>query len=81
MNGDITGSILLTENGFLKYNLNSANKISYRFKYSAKEESLDNGSSREFVYFGKELETTSVGSDDRGDEALKWFGLDFDFAK
>jgi YidC/Oxa1 family membrane protein insertase len=78
-NFGITGTVTLINDGKVLFNLSSIKPFGYRFLFTAKEESGDNGSTRNFAYFTNEFDTTTVGDDDRGDTEFKWFGLDYDY--
>lgn len=75
----INGTASLQENGTLIFNLNSNRNFRYKFVFQQKEEELTGGQLKQFVYFGEDLGTVDVGSDDDGEESMKWFGFDFNF--
>ncbi len=76
---NISGSIVLDDSGFLNLNLSSDKPFNYKYKFSQVEEELSGGKVKQFLLYGDDLDTVSVGSDDKGDKSLKWFGLDFNY--
>lgn len=77
--GSITGSVFIDEKGYLNVNLLSTSPFTYKFEFIEREEELSGGKEKLFTLLSDDLDTTSVGSDDKGDKEVKWFGADFDY--
>lgn len=76
---NIQGLIFIDEKGLLNFNLSSDKNFQYQVRWFEKEQKLDNGQLSNFVFFGKDLETYSVGDSDNGDKLIKWSGIDFNY--
>lgn len=75
----IAGKLFLDEKGLLNLEVKSQNSFKYSFRWSEKEQQLDNGQLSNFVLFSKDLETYSVGSGEKGEKAIEWAGIDFNY--
>lgn len=75
----LVGDVNLNPQGFLVFNLKSNKKFRYKFLFNQKEEELSGGKLKQFVMLGDDLETVDVGSEDKGDRSIKWFGIDFNY--
>jgi YidC/Oxa1 family membrane protein insertase len=76
---NIVGNISINEKGLLLYALTSDKNFQYTLQWNGKEEMLENGQTKQFVYYSKELETYAIGDDDKGDRVISWSGIDFNY--
>ncbi|HXH75093.1 MAG TPA: membrane protein insertase YidC [Bacteriovoracaceae bacterium] len=76
---DITLTTGVDDKGVANFNLTSPKDFRYRLTFKSKELKLENGQERVFSYYTNELEHLSVGSEETGDKAIKWAGIDFNY--
>jgi YidC/Oxa1 family membrane protein insertase len=84
----ISGSIEPNQQGSAQFSINSSSPLLYRFVVKSNTEKVEDdsflpvagGSSEiKFMYNGADFETVALDGDNKGDEALKWFGIEGNF--
>ena len=80
------GTITLTEQGFLEYQIAGSKDFTYRFEMISNTENESggllptmSGRTQTFSYLATDFNTVAIGSEDSGDVDLKWFALDQDY--
>lgn len=76
---DVTVNVSLGEKGVVNFAVNSSKDFNYRFVYKTVPKKLENGQERHFSFFTDELNTFTIGSEEAGDRAIKWAGIDFNY--
>jgi YidC/Oxa1 family membrane protein insertase len=75
----VTLQVIINDNGRVSFSLNSDKPRHFRVVFKSTEKTLENTQIRQFIYFGQDVDRTTVSSDDAGEEKLKWYGIDFNF--
>lgn len=84
----ISGSIEPNKKGSARFNIQSTNSLNYRFIIKSNAENTEEGGflpavgdSRQlkFIYNGDDFNSIALDGDNRGDEKLKWFGIEGNF--
>src|SRR5690606_38125055 len=75
----LTATLSLDEKGFLNFKFNSPNNFMYRFTWSEKEQTLENGQVKNYVLYADDLNSYPVGDEETGDSKLLWAGIDFNY--
>lgn len=79
IDGKVSGTIFIDNDGFFNVNLTSSQPFSYKFVFIEKEVELEAGKEKLFTILSDDLDTYTVGDDDRGDKEIAYFGADFNY--
>ncbi|MDC1175227.1 membrane protein insertase YidC [Bacteriovoracaceae bacterium] len=69
----------ISDDGKLYISLKSDKKYSYRILFQSAEKELSYSQKRSYVFYTKEVDRVTVGSDDDGEGTLNWSGVDYNY--
>lgn len=76
---DLRLKTLISEKGVVTFNLESKTPFKYRLIFKTTDKKLENGQERVFAYYTDELNRHTPSSEENGDRAIKWAGIDFNY--
>lgn len=79
IDGKLTGTVYLDQEGFFHVNLNSSQPFTYKFTFKEVEEELEAGKEKLFTVLSDDLDTFNVGDNEKLDKEISWFGVDFNY--